>query len=826
MTAINRTIVVEGDSRNLTLRVVQALNDTATAVSAATAAEQAAIRAEAAAVAAFTYSDLDALVSATRSFPLGTIIVTRSEKHSFEVVASNPDYTTAGGVMLRFVRINVNVFYDYEFINFQQIVHIRNGDVASQNESIVTAGLQDMHDAAMAWVEAGTDRTAVMQYSGKYAINDELFTEAFAQKLWDMPQGFSRFIFEGSAVFKTKNWPSHAAVRTSGLYAAEAITDPVPMAVFRWEQQVFAPTGPVIKGITIEGDEATTDPIGFKARRLNRFFSKDLHIKHLFNFGKFMEGIVNSDEYTPLLSRCGYQPTMAGGTGFVSPTATFSTVAGVGTTTVTASEAVFNSGHVGEWLMIEDAGGGGNVFSGHISGFTSGTQVVVDEQCTTNVSGKAGSFTVLTGSMTASGNTLTLDTSISTDLVGRYVAVMKAGSAEQPAQDLLVTRVTAQSGATLTLAHSAANTVSSVPVTVASANYVGFSSDYSAAQGTNNDYQVYGEGNENPRYSGVGAAPNAIYQLYRSSLINGGKYHGQSPLYNNFGGNWCSTIFDNSWNAMVDAAQFEHGGWHPEYGMFVIIGDRGQVQLTDIAFGAQVNLDKTAFFYVDPQEQNGGKTQIILSGHNTSSGSWPVTGQTMFRYGPRGVAEMVMASGPLVQRVVAGFPDMPETKVQGFNALGIARFGRFSSTGATTGKRFLDTNRVLQSSVDSTGGTQHHAFYNPNGLVGTISTSASATTFNTSSDERLKEDFSVLDAGGIIDSLESYSFTWKADGSAGHGVKAQEAHQVFPVAVSVGLGNPGDEDFIPWAVDYSKFVPLLLAEVKALRARVAKIEGA
>jgi hypothetical protein len=104
--------------------------------------------------------------------------------------------------------------------------------------------------------------------------------------------------------------------------------------------------------------------------------------------------------------------------------------------------------------------------------------------------------------------------------------------------------------------------------------------------------------------------------------------------------------------------------------------------------------------------------------------------------------------------------------------------------------------------------------------VGAIVAGATATSYNTSSDERLKENFRDFDAGQLIDDLWVGEFNWKSDGSVSHGVRAQQAAQVYPQAITAGA-NGG-----PWAADYSKFVPLLLREVQRLRERVAALENA
>jgi hypothetical protein len=94
-----------------------------------------------------------------------------------------------------------------------------------------------------------------------------------------------------------------------------------------------------------------------------------------------------------------------------------------------------------------------------------------------------------------------------------------------------------------------------------------------------------------------------------------------------------------------------------------------------------------------------------------------------------------------------------------------------------------------------------------------------STAYNTTSDGRLKEDRREVDAGPVIDALQVYDFKWKDNEARGHGVIAQDAVEVFPEAIF------HDEENDTWGADYSKFVPLLLQEVKALRARVAELEA-
>jgi hypothetical protein len=107
--------------------------------------------------------------------------------------------------------------------------------------------------------------------------------------------------------------------------------------------------------------------------------------------------------------------------------------------------------------------------------------------------------------------------------------------------------------------------------------------------------------------------------------------------------------------------------------------------------------------------------------------------------------------------------------------------------------------------------------------IGSISETAGAVAFNTSSSGELKEDLKSFDAGNIIDATDVYDFKWKKTGERAYGVIAQQAVEVYPMAVTHSQQDGQEDDF--WGVDYSKYVPVLLQELKALRARVAQLEG-
>lgn len=116
---------------------------------------------------------------------------------------------------------------------------------------------------------------------------------------------------------------------------------------------------------------------------------------------------------------------------------------------------------------------------------------------------------------------------------------------------------------------------------------------------------------------------------------------------------------------------------------------------------------------------------------------------------------------------------------------------------------------------------------------GSVSSSGTSVSYNTTSDVRLKFDFQPFQPGSLFDAIAIYDFGWVGSEKRGIGVVAQELYPLEPRAVSVGhtMLTPATEDRparafeVPWTVDYSKLVPHLIAEVKALRRRVAALEG-
>jgi hypothetical protein len=164
-----------------------------------------------------------------------------------------------------------------------------------------------------------------------------------------------------------------------------------------------------------------------------------------------------------------------------------------------------------------------------------------------------------------------------------------------------------------------------------------------------------------------------------------------------------------------------------------------------------------------------------------------------------------------------------------------------SSKGALTVYNY-DSGSSAISAVQGTAGSYAQSTYaiNASGtyyiagfyttafsLLGSITSNGTITSYNTTSDKRLKSPLRSWSLGDRFDQLPIGEFNWLKDGSVGHGTLAQDLYQIYPDAVV-----KGDDGAMPdpkktgstWSVDYGKLTVPLIAEVKTLRSRVKTLE--
>ncbi len=152
-----------------------------------------------------------------------------------------------------------------------------------------------------------------------------------------------------------------------------------------------------------------------------------------------------------------------------------------------------------------------------------------------------------------------------------------------------------------------------------------------------------------------------------------------------------------------------------------------------------------------------------------------------------------------------------------------------SSQGGAALRNANSVGPCLFSCGSTTTNAEQVRYTNGNGDVGGVTTNGSATSFNTSSDEAFKLNVRPIDdAGEIIDALELRKYEWNSyEGDTGYGVIAQDAYKIFPQAISVGTTDPEihpfSDEYQKWGADYSKFVPLLLADAQKNHALIKEL---
>jgi hypothetical protein len=106
-------------------------------------------------------------------------------------------------------------------------------------------------------------------------------------------------------------------------------------------------------------------------------------------------------------------------------------------------------------------------------------------------------------------------------------------------------------------------------------------------------------------------------------------------------------------------------------------------------------------------------------------------------------------------------------------------------------------------------------------VVGSISVTASGTTYNTTSDIRLKQDIEPLEATDKLMAMNPVSYAWKADpdGPRSMGFIAQEMQELMPEAVSTG-----DNDDAMMSMDYGRITPILVSALQDAHRKIEQLE--
>jgi len=141
--------------------------------------------------------------------------------------------------------------------------------------------------------------------------------------------------------------------------------------------------------------------------------------------------------------------------------------------------------------------------------------------------------------------------------------------------------------------------------------------------------------------------------------------------------------------------------------------------------------------------------------------------------------------------------------------------------GNTVNSNFTDARLVLQ---DRNNGLI--SFYYTGNKIGSITTNGSSTTYNTTSDYRLKDPLgNITDPVERVINLKPRRFKWRESGVKAEGFFAHEVADVLPEAV-LGDKDAMDDQGRPvhQQLDTTKLIPLLTAAIQELKKELDKVK--
>ena len=241
-----------------------------------------------------------------------------------------------------------------------------------------------------------------------------------------------------------------------------------------------------------------------------------------------------------------------------------------------------------------------------------------------------------------------------------------------------------------------------------------------------------------------------------------------------------------------------------------------------------------------------GKTLNILNSVNSAGGSVVCPGGGSLALRAYGNNMIVLNEDSFIQFAVGSGSEKARIDGNGHFLIGVTSITDTSSR--TYGNAFSGSSSYGNWTSWGSGAHTHATFRNGTNAVGSITTSSTATAYNTSSDYRLKEN--VVDLTGAldrVDQLEPKRFNFIADeDTTVDGFLAHEVQDIVPEAVTGDKDATEEYEVSPevlddegnvveeavmgtrdvyQGIDQSKLVPLLVGAIKELRAEVNSLKA-
>jgi hypothetical protein len=309
---------------------------------------------------------------------------------------------------------------------------------------------------------------------------------------------------------------------------------------------------------------------------------------------------------------------------------------------------------------------------------------------------------------------------------------------------------------------------------------------------------------------GLNTAPS--YGAYIQASDNNLAAHYPLNLQPN-GGNVGIGVTPEAWHSSVTA---------------IDVGTYGSIYEQD-----EFNITSNSYLNASSQETYKNTDEAVMYKQTAS-------GKHLFKVAPSGTADSAI-SWTTAMKI-----DNDAQVFVGASQFMVGKGTAIGGYGATFYPTGSANNMVVVYNKDYNSGSVVMFFQTLGNTVGTIQSTASSTSYNTSSDYRLKTDVQPMTgAADRVKLLKPCNFEWINTGERVDGFLAHEAQEVVPEAVTGTKDAMMDEEYevtpatdteeavmgtrsVPdmQGIDQSKLVPLLTATIQELIARIEALEGA
>jgi hypothetical protein len=242
-----------------------------------------------------------------------------------------------------------------------------------------------------------------------------------------------------------------------------------------------------------------------------------------------------------------------------------------------------------------------------------------------------------------------------------------------------------------------------------------------------------------------------------------------------------------------------------------------KLYVMDSTNGYNLGLQQTSAY------NSGNQSGIVFAAIYDSSSD--VTDVASIRGGKENTTDGNYAGNLSFYTRVQGGSDTEHIRITSTGKFVVGDTTALNGAGALGSFVFSGGQGVFISTVSQSTGEVMGFVHQKTSVVGTIAIDSSSTTYNTSSDGRLKEITGDAKGLEIINKLNPVAFNWKVDNKSDEGLIAQEVLDIVPNAVSQRENGY-------YQMDYSKLVTPLIkaiqeqqALIESLTARITTLEG-